>query len=286
MASRNIDIANLTPHKDVNDFLAFFTDGTISILKENLIGIYLTGSLSYQAFNYNSSDIDITVILQNPVSTAELSAIKTFLGFLENSFNTWARRLDCSYTPVEMLPSVLPPKKPRPWYWGGERILYAEAPYGNEWIINNYLLYNHAISLFGPAFKELTKPINIVEVQKACLRDLFTEWEPKKANRDWFKDSYKQSYFILNLCRILYTVICKSAGSKKIATSWVKSKYGVPWENLINTAEQWQHGIQLNRENETIEFLNFVIDQVSKTELYNQLLDEIDNIRQPGFSVF
>lgn len=285
MSARNIDFANLTPHKDVNDFLAFFTDGTISIFKENLIGIYLTGSLSYQAFNYNSSDVDITVILQNPVSPAELSAIKNFLALVENSFNTWARRLDCSYTPVEMLTSVLPPKKPRPWYWGGERILYAEAPYGNEWSINNYLLYNYAISLFGPAFKELTKPINIEEVQKACLRDLFAEWEPKKTNRDWFKDSHQQSYFILNLCRILYTVMCKSAGSKKIASSWVKKEYGIPWQDLINTAEQWQYGIELNCQERAIEFLNFVLDQVSKTELYNQLLDEINNIRTPFSSV-
>jgi predicted nucleotidyltransferase len=275
-SNRHID--KLTPYKDVNEILQFFTSSVTVIFKKNLTGIYLTGSLSYGAFHCDRSDIDITVILINPISRVELEAIKIFHKQIEAKFNKWAKRLECTYTPVEMLPSILPPEKPRPWYWGGEGILYEEAPYGNEWIINNYLLYNYAIPLFGPDFKELTGPIDIEEVQKACIRDLFTEWEPKIANKDWLNDSHYESYFILNLCRILYTVMCKSAGTKDTATAWAKNKYGA-WADLINSADQWQDGIELNIREKTIEFTSFVIDQVSKTEIYYQLVDEINNIR-------
>lgn len=267
-----------TPFNDVNEILEFFTSEAVLILKENLIGIYLTGSLSYEAFNYNRSDIDLTVILKNPISPVELEAIKHFHVQIEEKFQQWAKRFECSYTPIEMLPNILPPKEPRPWYWDGDGILYEEAPYGNEWIINNYLLYNHAIPLVGPDFKKLTGPVDIEEVQKACIRDLFTEWEPKISDQDWFKNSHYESYFILNLCRILYTVMCKSAGSKGTATSWVKSRYRV-WANLISGADQWHYGIELNHREKTIEFLGFAIDQVSKTEIYNQLRDEINDIR-------
>ena len=142
----------------------------------------------------------------------------------------------------------------------------------------HYLLYNCAIPLVGPNFKELTNPIDIEEVQKACIRDLFTEWEPKIANKDWLDNSHNESYFVLNLCRILYTVMCKSAGSKDTATTWAKSKYGA-WADLINSVDQWHEGIKLNVREKTIEFLGFAIDQVSRTELYNQMHDEINNIR-------
>ena len=273
-----VDIKELTPFKDVNEISRFFTSGTILLFKENLVGIYLAGSLSYGAFHYERSDIDLAIILENPISCLELEAIKSFHKQIETKFNKWAKRLECTYTPIEMLPSILPPEKPRPWYWGGEGILYEEAPYGNEWIINNYLLYNYAIPLVGHNFKELTNPIDIEEVQKACIRDLFTEWEPKIANKDWLDDSHNESYFILNLCRILYTVMRKSAGSKDTATSWVKSKY-VAWADLINSADQWHEGTKLNVREKTIEFLGFVIDQVSKTEIFHQMHDEINNIR-------
>lgn len=284
MADDRRHLDKLTPFKDVNSILQFFTEGIVRVFKENLMGLYLTGSLSYGAFNYASSDIDLTVILRNPISMTELDAIRRFHLQVEEKFNKWARRLECSYMPVEMLSSILPPKKPRPWYWGGEGILYEEAPYGNEWIINNYLLYNHAISLVGPNFKELTSPIDIGEVQKACIRDLFKEWEPKIANKDWLKNSHYQSYFILNLCRILYTVMCKSAGSKKTAAAWVKSRYGEPWAGSINAAEQWHYGVELNLQEKAVEFIYFVIDQVSKTELYKQLIDEINSLRATSVS--
>jgi hypothetical protein len=78
MNKTNPDIANLTPYQDVNAILIFFVEGVLSIFKENLTGIYLTGSLSYQAFEYKTSDIDLTVILQNPVSAHELEAIRRF----------------------------------------------------------------------------------------------------------------------------------------------------------------------------------------------------------------
>jgi len=275
MEAKNVE---LTPFHDVNEVLQFFTSGVISIFKQNLVGIYLTGSLSYDAFHYDRSDIDLTVILKIPISAVELEAIKSFHKQIEKKFDKWAKRLECTYTPLEMLPNILPPEKPRPWYWGGEGVLYEEAPYGNEWIINNYLLYNYAIPLFGPNFNKLTAPIDIEEVQKACVRDLFTEWEPKLANKEWFENSHYESYFILNLCRILYTVMCKSAGSKDAATDWVKNQYGA-WADLINSADQWHDGIKLDTREKTIEFIGFVIDEVSKTELYNQMIDEINSIR-------
>src|ERR1700690_954475 len=190
--NNKIHLDQLAPFKDINEILEFFRSGIIFIFKKNLIGIYLTGSLSYGAFHYDRSDIDLTVILKNPVSPGELEAIKNFHKQIEEKFNKWAKRLECSYTPIEMLPNILPPKKPRPWYWGGEGFLYEEAPYGNEWIINNYLLYQHAIPLVGPNFKELTGPIDMEEVQKACILDLFTEWEPKIANRDWLDDNHNE----------------------------------------------------------------------------------------------
>ncbi len=257
-----------TAYPDVNEFIDSFTMEVVSALPGNALGVYLTGSLSYEAFNYNSSDIDITVIVRQPVSQRELSSIAHLHREIERKFTKWSRRFECSYTPTVMLTSKEPPRDPQPWYWGGDCTLYPEAPYGNEWIINNYFLYNHSISLFGPRFDEVSDRIDVEEVRKACVRDLFEEWAPKRSAPEWFVDSYHESYFVLNLCRILHAVIGGSPGSKMVAAEWAKENGEERWRSLIDAAQEWECGVELNLRQDALGFLDFVISRVSETEVY------------------
>ncbi len=268
---------NLTAYKDVNELLQAYEQGIRPILGGDLRGAYLTGSLSYEAFDYGRSDIDIVVIVQRPLSPTRVEAAGRFHVELEKRFTAWARRIECSYTPVEMLTQVRPPREPRP-YWGAG-VLYEAAQYGNEWVINNYLLYRHGIVLYGPEFRELCGPVDIEEVQKACVRDLFQEWEPKAGDAVWFRDSHYSSYFILNLCRILYTVIRKELVSKQAAAAWVQSRYGEPWRSLIEKAARWHYGMELDIREQAIAFLDLVVQEVSGTRLYELMGDEIRELR-------
>ena len=218
-----------TRYPDVDAIVRSFTEGVVSTLQENLVGVYLTGSLSYEAFAYDSSDIDITVVME-----------------------------------------------PRPWYWGGDSMLYPEAPFGNEWIINNYHLYNDSLPLVGPGFRELAEPVDIEEVRKACVRDLFQEWVPKKSNMAWFRDSHHESYLVVNLCRILHTVLCSSAGSKETAAIWAAEYCGERWRRLICSARRWHYGVDLSIRDEALDFLDFVVSEVSKTAVYAQVQAEVD----------
>ena len=268
-----------TAYRDVNELLQFYVERLRLTLRGNLEGIYLTGSLSYGDFNYARSDIDIVVIVESPLSHTELDAVRHLHMEVEAKFQAWAKRLEASYTPAPMLGQVRPPLEPRP-YWGGDGVFHEAAQYGNEWIINNYLLYRYGIVLYGPEFRELTAPIDMEEVQKACLRDLFQEWEPKAADPEWFQNSHFASYFVLNLCRILFTVMGGEAGSKTVAAEWVRSHYGEPWTGLIHEAEEWSYGSEFKARDQAVELLNFVIGEVSKTVLYRQLSIEIANLRR------
>ena len=256
-----------TPYSDVNEVLQTLVRGFVDIFGKNLVGVYLFGSLSYGDFNPNRSDIDLMVILNNPASQRKLEVMEWL--HVDTVNEKWLERIEISYTPREMLHNVLPPEQPRPYF--GEGVFYPEAHYGNEWIINLYLLYQHGIALIGPAFRTLIDPIPIVEVQKACIRDLFREWEPKlAADPDWLNNSHYQSYLVLNLCRILYTVMRGATGSKKVSAQWVKSEFG-EWRDLIETAERWQYGVEMQRKDDTLAFLRFVIETVKQTALYAQI---------------
>jgi len=158
-----------------------------------------------------------------------------------------------------------PPVAPRPWWGFGT--FYPEASAGNEWIINHYLLATYGIALEGPDFISLIPSIDIDTVRQASARDLFQEWVPKVHDGVWLSNSHYQSYLVLNLCRILHTVIYGRLGSKTAASQWAKASYP-QWENLIEEAQKWTYGDEMKRKAEAAAFLQFTADRVAEIELF------------------
>jgi hypothetical protein len=254
-------IKKITPYRDINDVLFFLAIGIKDIFGQDLIGFYLTGSLSYGDFVEGRSDIDLAVVLKKPMAPDNLESVKRLHLDAERRHGKWAKRIECSYIPLVMLQNTLPPKDPRPYMGAG--IFYPAAPYGNEWLINNYFLYKYGIALIGPDFKALAKPVEIADVQKACVNDLHKEWEPKITDPAFLADSHQQSYVVLNLCRILYAVRRGEAVSKKTAAAWAAKEYP-QWESLIKTADNWHYGVKMERLVETIDFIKFILKKAGE----------------------
>jgi Aminoglycoside adenylyltransferase, C-terminal domain len=257
-------IASVTPHPDINALLANLVDGASKILGENLLGVYLSGSLAYGDFVPSRSDIDLQAVVRNPLTDNEIKTVETLHKEIDSKHPNWAKRTECSYVPLELLSEMTPPKTPRPW-WGLDT-MYPEAPAGNEWIINHYFLSKYGIALAGPDFRTLVPPIDVREVQKASARDLFKEWVPKVMDSEWLLNSHYQSYLVLNLCRILHTVIEGEPRSKIVSGRWVKQKYP-QWTTLVKEAEEWAYGEEMKKQEEAIMFIRFVVDRVNEVGL-------------------
>jgi hypothetical protein len=262
---KNIErIKKITPYRDINDVLYFLTQGIIKIFGDDLVGFYLTGSLSYGDFNEGRSDIDLAVVLKKPTSRENIKAVEQLHLGVENICEKWSKRIECSYVPLKMLKNILPPKEPRPYVGGG--LFYPKAIYGNEWLINNFLLYKYGIALIGPDFKTMIEPINMIDVQKAHVRDLSKEWEPKISDTAYLENSHYQSYLVLNLCRLIYNIMRGDVVSKKAAASWAKKEYP-QWKNLIEIADRWHYGVKMERQIEVIEFIKFTVAKIKERKL-------------------
>ena len=254
---------------EIQRLLTTLTKEVKTLLSTNLVGIYLFGSLTYDDFQPGRSDIDVVVIVREPLNSEDFEKLKKIHEKIAHQFTIWGKRIEISYTPLEFFKETLPPKQPRPYHGFGEGNFY-QAQYGNEWIINNYLLYKYGIALTGPEFRSIVHPIDIREVQKACVKDLFTEWEPKLRESEWLNNPHYQSYLVLNLCRILNTVMNGRVESKTISAEWVKKTFP-QWEELMTLANEWKYGTAMNQGEQTLDFLQFVIEQVQKTPLYREI---------------
>lgn len=268
MNKSKMNTDNPTGYAVANDFINDYTQKVVELFGKNVVGVYLFGSLTYGDFNPESSDIDFMVLVNNPLTTSEIKQVEIVHKELENTHLEWRGRVESSYTPASMLGQVLPPKNPRPYY--GEGKMWHEANYGNEWIINLYLLEKFGFTLYGTDIHKLVNEVDVVEVQKACIRDLFQEWEPKLREPEWLDHSHYQSYLVLNLCRILHAVIMADPRSKKVSAQWVKDMYS-QWIQLVQTAEDWRYGTEMSMQSETLRFLEFTVATIKKHELYNTL---------------
>jgi len=73
-----------------------------------------------------------------------------------------------------------------------------------------------------------------------------------------------QSYVVLSLCRILYTLQFGDVVSKPFAARWAKETLNGPWVSLIERAWIGRHHPQLAAEadeiNRTLDFIRFTLE--------------------------
>jgi Nucleotidyltransferase domain len=139
---------DVTPYPAINSVLTEWADGLKRLLSNKIVGLYLSGSLAYGDFVPERSDIDLEAVVQSPLTEHELRSVEQLHKQIEERYSQWADRIECSYVPLELMRELTPPATPRPWWGFGT--FYPEAPAGNEWIINHYLLSKHGITLAGP----------------------------------------------------------------------------------------------------------------------------------------
>src|SRR5262245_5411530 len=78
----------------VNSSLQDLAAAFPTILGDNLIGIYLYGSLTQDAFNPDRSDVDVIVVIQCELSDSQFERLESWFG---SAANPWVERLQVSF---------------------------------------------------------------------------------------------------------------------------------------------------------------------------------------------
>jgi hypothetical protein len=258
-------IAQLTPDGDVITILGELADALPTILGDNLAGFYLTGSLTYGDFDRGSSDIDYLVVMQREIDASQRAALKRLHAGIAARHPEWRERIEGSYVTRDMLASVRPPKRGRPYVNQGA-FWDPDPPYGNEWLINLYALRQCGIALIGPPADRMFPPVDVREVREASRRDLLEEWLPQLDDPSFPPDAHHEAYVTLTMCRILHRAHHDEIASKRVATAWVKERYGDPWRSLVERAERWRHGDAMGRHDDVRAFVRFVAEEMARQE--------------------
>ncbi|MDQ3006385.1 MAG: DUF4111 domain-containing protein, partial [Chloroflexota bacterium] len=247
-----------TPYPDVNKILNILYTYASEILQDHFVGMYLFGSLANGDFDQHS-DIDVLVVTKDEIKDDVFSSLQAMHAQLASLNSPWATQLEVSYIPQKALRCFDPADKLHPHLDRGNNESLHWMAHESDWIIQRHILRERGIILEGPAPQSLIDPISATDLQKAIV-DVLPLWagpileDPLKiGNRGY------QSYIVLSLCRMLYTLQCGTIISKRAAADWAQDSLSKQWTPLIARAWQGRQNAGSNAEPEDVEgTLNFI----------------------------
>ena len=256
---------NPTPNSEVNALLQELFESVKDILGSHFIGMYLEGSLANGDFDQDS-DIDFVVVTDEDVSEDTYSALQAMHARINQIDTGWAIQLEGSYISRHALRRFDPEHALYPNIERGSgeclKMVYHDEP----WIIHRYILRERGITLTGPDPKTLIDPVSSNDLRRAMFPALHGWATQILNNPDKMTSRGYQSYIVLTLCRILYTLQLGNVVSKSKAVRWVKGTVNENWKALINRAWVGRHQDQqlppdTDEMNQTLDFIRYTLER-------------------------
>jgi aminoglycoside adenylyltransferase-like protein len=215
---------------DVSNLLDQLSTSLPLVVGGNLVGIYLYGSLTQQAFNRRRSDIDCIAVVKHDLSDAQFRRLRKWLAEASKS-NPWVMRLQMS---VLIRDEILVKNSRYCLYQFGK--LKRGRSDGNPIIWINVL--ESGVTLHGPNPTAFVPPIAREIFFDALMREAgyIREELIEKPNSKWRDVQFYRAYAAMTLCRILYSQANGTVVSKPLAVRWAMKNLETKWHALIRQA--------------------------------------------------
>ena len=224
----------LISYPEINEILNPLLSRAQEILGDQFIGMYLFGSLANGDFDQHS-DIDVLVVTDAEISDESFSALAEMHKQINKIDSPWAIQLEASYIPRKALRRFDPANILHPHMDRGQNETLHRMSHASDWIIQRHILRERGIVITGPDLKTLIDPVSSNDLRQAVV-DVLPLWanpildDPSQINKRGY-----QSYFVLSLCRMLYTLKYGEIVSKPVAAKWAKKNWS-HWTELIERA--------------------------------------------------
>jgi len=224
-----------TPYSDVNEILNILYTDVKEILQDHFVGMYLFGSLANGDFDQHS-DIDVLFVTDTEISSDTFSALKEMHEHITRFDSPWAIQLEVSYIPQNALRRYNPVDNLHPHMDRGNNEILHMLTHVSDWVIQRHLLRERGVVITGPELKTLIDPVSPNDMRQAIV-DVLPLWlNPMLDDPSRIKSRGYQSFVVLSLCRMLYTLQYGTIVSKRVAAQWGQDTLGKQWTSLIEDA--------------------------------------------------
>ncbi|HEU5102823.1 MAG TPA: aminoglycoside adenylyltransferase domain-containing protein [Roseiflexaceae bacterium] len=254
-----------TSHRDVNALLDTLLPRVQLIVGDQFVGMYLDGSLANGDFD-QASDIDFVVVTTDEITSDLFLALQAMHDQIATSESRFAVDLEGSYIPRAALRRYDPAHAVHPNIerGAGERLKLVH--HDTAWLVHLHILRERGITLAGPPARSLIDPIAPADLRQAML-SVLAGWAARILDQPARIATHRgsQSYIVLSLCRVLYTLDSGAVVSKQAAANWAKESLDARWVPLIERALAGRHdptsAVPPEDIDETLEFVRYSLER-------------------------
>lgn len=207
----------------INEIVNVFTDE----MNDNLVGVYLHGSLAMGCFNPETSDVDLLVICQESMPDyAKRKIIKRLLSVTQGNKNQLEMSIiQKRYLKAFEYPTPFELHYFHPKYLMEENYICGGKGFEDPDLAAHIMVtYHRGIKLIGPEIKSIMEPINRVYYIHSIFNDI--EDAPNQIVE-------KPVYFTLNLCRVMHYLLEGKVSSKKEGGEWAGTHLPEEYQRIV-----------------------------------------------------
>lgn len=262
----NYETCSLEVKNQINNIV----NGLASLLENNLLGIYLNGSIVLDAFDENNSDIDIIGIVEKCLSPEEKIKLGAFL-------------LPLHQMPCQIEVLLIVKEHIIPWQYPPVCHFYFSDYWLEEYkqFLSGENLTHRLLSV-NCTDSNITSSVKIVKEKGICVYGLpIDEVFPDVPDADfWDSISYnipdfnvitdndtQRPYLILTLCRALSYRKTGQLFSKQEAANWALNILPVKFHPIILSALYDKYGLgekEFHTADDALSFKSYIIEQINE----------------------
>ena len=224
---------------DVASLLDALTLGIREAMGDNLVGVYLRGSLAMGDFDPVTSDVDFFTITERPVSANEFAALAALHETLAKPANPFGDQLEGTYIGR----SAAWRYEPGPRFPTIARNGMLEwSAHGANWILERWAVRERGRTLLGADPRALIAPVSSDEL-RAAIRDRLRDWADFARRTDdpeWGAHLGHKAYVVETMCRALCTLATGELQTKPQAVAWALATLPAPWTDLVERSHAWR----------------------------------------------
>ncbi len=243
------------------DILKKIENRYADIIGDKLVGIYVHGSIAFNCFNFDKSDIDFLVVINDKLSLSEKEALITVLIELDDVAPSNGFEMSVVLSDV-LKPFVYP--TPYELHFGKEHLINAKNNL-SEFCLNmngvdidlaSYVevINNVGITLCGADKKDVFDKVNKAYLIDSNYNDIISAVDGITVN---------PVYYILNLCRFIAYLEDQLILSKTAGGTWAIKRFPSKFEKLIkNAVDFYTKNTSFIETDKLIEFAHYAINLI------------------------
>jgi hypothetical protein len=255
-----------TPYQELNQVLGEFVSRLQQTLNNDFIGAYLQGSFAVGDYDQHS-DVDFIVVIEDDLTSRQVDALQGMHDQVYNLDSEWAKHLEGSYFPGEILRNQSK-RGLELWYLDHGARSLVRSDHCNT-ILVRWIVREKGVTLSGPPPKTLVEPISSRLLRTEIFETLINWGQKILDDSTPYNNRFYQSFIVLSYCRMLHDLYRGYPGSKREGAEWAKTVLDTSWSDLIDGAWEGRpdpaRKIKQPADHEdfekTLRFVEYVIDQ-------------------------